>query len=138
MEFYNLHTSLREVGESLSNRLKSLVPVSTGRLKNSISYRVNKNELEIVAEDYFNYLDKGVNGTEVNYGSLYSFRTKMPPTSAFRAPTLSDRFAIATSIYKKGIKPHNFTKNLDTQDNKIVEGFGEDIETSFKKSLDVN
>lgn len=135
MEFYNLHTSLREVGESLSNRLKSLVPVSTGRLKNSISYRVNKNELEIVAEDYFKYLDKGVNGTEVNYGSLYSFRTKMPPTSV---PTLSDKFAIATSIFKKGIKPHNFTKNLDTQDDKIVDGLSEDIKTSFKKSLDAN
>lgn len=135
MEFYNLHKSLKEVGESLSNKLKSLVPVRTGKLRNSINYIVDENELTIEAEEYFDYLDKGVNGTEVSYGSLYSYTTKMPPLEAFSAPTMRGNYAIATSIYKKGIKPRNFTKGLNIKEDVIVEGFGKDIEENINKEL---
>ena len=51
---------LRPVGQDLVDQLRSLVPVRTGRLKNSISYQIQEEEdgyvISLQMEDYFKWL----------------------------------------------------------------------------------
>lgn len=38
--------------------------------------------VNVIAEDYWKYINYGVNGTQVNHGSTMSFKDKAPPRSA--------------------------------------------------------
>ena len=60
---------------------------------------------------YGKFIGQGVNGIQVNWGSPYSFRDKMPCFS-FSSYTsdLSEQFAIAASVYRNGYS----TKRLYT------------------------
>jgi hypothetical protein len=104
-------------------KLKSRVPKNTGALNKSISGEVNQEQggisLEFKALEYFAYQDEGVNGTQINRGSQFSYKDKQPPTSAFRAysNTLGGQFAIARSIREKGIPAKGFFK--DEADNDL-------------------
>ena len=97
-------------------KLKIRVPRNTGSLSKSIKGEIKATpdmvEMEFVALDYFTYQDEGVNGTQVNRGSQFSYRDKMPPTSAFKSysNSLGGQFAIAKSIQQKGIAPKRFFK----------------------------
>lgn len=132
MQLDNLHKSLLEVSEEAARSLRSLVPKRTGNLLRSIKAGVEGNEGYVEAEHYLEYIDKGVDGTEVKYGSIYKFTNKMPPISAFTAPTMSEKFAIAKSIYKKGIAPQNILENVEFNEDKLVEGFLKDIDGTIK------
>lgn len=55
-----LKLNLDKVGQDIVNQLKNLVPERTGRLKNSIKYRIVEKEdgyvVQIILEDYFAWL----------------------------------------------------------------------------------
>ena len=82
------------------------------------------------SEEYFDYQDKGVKGTEVNQNTSatpYKYGTKMPPPSSFTRYT-KDRgaqFAIAKSIQRKGIKGKNYIRkfNEDPVMSKLITEF---------------
>ena len=94
--------------------LKQETPTNTGDLRNSIDAEVipssNGAQIEVSMSYYGKFIDQGVNGIQVSWGSPYSFRDKMPPASAFSSYTsdLSEQFAIAASVYRNGIQPRDF------------------------------
>ena len=114
------------------DNLKNKDKVVSGTLHDSIKatgVRLSNKSLEIgiTMADYGGYIDKGVSGTEVKYDTPYSYKDLTPPPSKLDswivqrgiAPRNSkgqfeDRkslqFAIARSIFKKGIAPSNFLK----------------------------
>ena len=116
--------------------------------------------LDMLADFYADFVDKGVSGTEKRRmmvkldgsrkKSPYSYTSKRPPASVFSKWIIkkglkgsrdkngrfvsrkSMQFAIAESIYKRGIKASPFFTNafresFTNMDQKIVEAFALDI-----------
>lgn len=108
--------------------LKQETPINTGDLRNSIDAEVipssNGAQIEVTMSYYGKFIDQGVNGIQVSWGSPYSFRDKMPPASAFSSYTsdLSEQFAIAASVYRNGIQPRDFIQPVIDQK---MEGLGD-------------
>jgi len=142
----NLTKAKKNSSKSLYDSLKGNVKVS----KNSF-------ELGIEMEDYGIYQDKGVSGKKIKYNTPYSYSTKMPPPTKLDkwivrkgiAPRGKDgkfinrkslQFAIARSIFNKGIKPSLFLtkpfeqafKNLPDD---LVEKFGLEVLDLFDYTI---
>jgi len=100
--------------DSISDDLRIAAPELSGDLKNSIEAIVVPSssgaQIQFDMLYYGRFIDQGVNGINVSWGSPYSFRDKMPPSSAFSSYTsdLSEQFAIAASVYRNGIRPRDF------------------------------
>jgi hypothetical protein len=110
--------------------------------------------------DYGFYQDKGVSGTKVKYNTPFSYTNKMPPPKAFDkwivkkgiAPRKKDgkfttrkglQFAIARSIFEKGIKPSLFfTKPFEAAfknlPNEMIEAYGLEAEETFDTIMKEN
>ena len=132
------------------------------RLYESLGYDLkvmpNSFSMAFLMENYGEYQDKGVSGTEVKYNTPYKYTNKMPPTSVFSQWVVRKglkgtrdasgrfvsrkglQFAIAKSIFKKGIKPSLFfTKPFEAAfeglPDDIVEAFGLDVENFLKTTI---
>ena len=138
-----------KVIEESKKNLKSLNKVG-GTLENSIKggeVKVTDRSLEFGIEmaDYGVFQDKGVSGVKQKYNTPYSYKTKMPPPSKLDkwivkkgiAPRddkgkfisrKSLQFAIARSIFYKGIKPSLF---FTTPFQKYAKGLPKELETAF-------
>ena len=135
---------------------------SSKELYNSIDYdiKVSKNsfELSFLMEDYGVFQDKGVSGTEKKYNTPFKYTNKKPPASAFSKWVIKKglkgtrdkkgrfisrkglQFAIANSIYKKGIKPSlfftkPFKKAFNNLDNDLIEAYKLDVEQLIKTTV---
>lgn len=141
---------------------------ATSKLSNSLAFtkeEVGNGRwvLEFIMEYYGKFIDKGVSGTKVNRNSPHRFRSKggfqglkgMPPPSAFDQwrirrniaprddkgrflPRKAANFAIARSVFEKGIKPSLFfTKPFEAAfkdlSMTIIDDFNLEIRTIFKK-----
>ena len=100
------------------------------------------------------YQDKGVSGKKKKYNTPFSYKDKMPPSSALDKwsvrkgiaprdksgkfiPRKSINFLIARSIYNKGIKPSlfftkPFEKAYKDLPKDLVKGFINDIEITIE------
>lgn len=111
----------------------------------------NGAEINIVAEDYFKFLDEGVDGLENKHGSQFSFKTNggIPFKSASdwikaRGITLLPNFksydqmayAFAVSIKKKGIKPRNILKGIEV-DSSLEERMAKSLEAALGYSVEL-
>lgn len=132
------------------------------RLYESLGYELkvmpNSFSMAFLMENYGEYQDKGVSGKDVKYNTPYKYTNKMPPPSAFSQWVIRKglqgtrdasgrfvsrkglQFAIAKSIFKKGIKPSMFfTKPFEAAfknlPNDIVEAYGLDIEDFLKTTI---
>jgi hypothetical protein len=132
------------------------------RLYESLGYDLkvmpNSFSMAFLIDNYGIYQDKGVSGTEVKYNTPYKYTNKMPPPSAFSQWVVRKglkgtrdasgrfvsrkglQFAIAKSIFKKGIKPSLFfTKPFEAAfknlPNDIVEAYGLDVENFLKTTI---
>lgn len=132
------------------------------RLYESLGYELkvmpSSFSMAFLMENYGEYQDKGVSGTEVKYNTPYKYTNKMPPPSAFSQWVVRKglkgtrdasgrfvsrkglQFAIAKSIFKKGIKPSLFfTKPFEAAfknlPNDIVEAYGLDVENFLKTTI---
>lgn len=110
--------------------------------------------------DYGFFQDKGVSGTKKKYDTPFSYTNKMPPPKAFdkwmvkkgiaprnKAGKFQTRkglqFAIARSIFEKGIKPSLFFtkpfeqafKNLPDE---MIEAYGLEAEETFDTIMKEN
>jgi hypothetical protein len=120
--------------------LKLRVPRNTAALSKSIKGKLSGDigdtiEMEFKALDYFSYQDQGVSGTKVKRNTPFSYKDKMPPTSAFKgyANTLGGQFAMAKSIKEKGIKPKNyFRTELENDLKDLPQAIIEDLWNSIK------
>tara|TARA_R100001079_G_scaffold45334_1_gene23016 strand:+ start:153 stop:635 length:483 start_codon:yes stop_codon:yes gene_type:complete len=127
---------------------------ASGRLYNSLSYKIQGGKVKFEGLEYGLYIDQGVRGAEGHYadkatsGSPYRYTNKMPPSKAFdkwikkkgirgrdkKGRFITDKsltFLIARSIYKKGIRAtlfftKPFERGLDKYGDEIVAGYIED------------
>jgi len=104
-------------------------------------------------EEYGFYQDKGVSGVKRKFNTPFSYKSKMPPPKAFDKWTIRRgiaprgaggkfqtrkglNFAIARSIFEKGIKPSLFfTKPFEAAfknlPDDLIEGYGLEVEDLF-------
>jgi len=148
----NLTTS----GKNASKKLYNSIQGEAKAFPNSIGIYFDM-------EDYGFFQDKGVSGIKKKYNTPFSYKTKMPPPSAFDKWTIRRgiaprstkgqfqtrkglNFAIARSIFEKGIKPSLFFtkpfeaayKNLpdeliDKYGLEVIELFDSIMKPNFKK-----
>jgi hypothetical protein len=152
------------IQQSRSN-LTNLKKNSSKKLYNSIKgeSKLFKNSFGVYfsMEDYGHYQDKGVNGLKKNQNSQYSFKKGVPSKEMLQnldkwimrkgiAPRnkqgkfvnrTSLKFAIAKSIFNKGIKPSLFfTKPFERAFNKLpselVEKYGLDAISLFNSTIE--
>jgi len=146
------------------NELQRLNKDSSGKLRNSIKGEVKEmpNSIGVYfeMEPYGNFQDKGVSGTQRKFDTPYSYKTKMPPPSAFDkwivrkgiAPRSATgkfqsrkglQFAIAKSVFKYGIRPSLFfTRPFEaaykTLPDTLIDKYGLDAEQLLNEILDQN
>ena len=146
----NLTKGKKNSSKELYNSLDSEVKVS----KNSF-------QLEFLMEDYGVFQDKGVSGTEKKYNTPFKYTNKRPPASAFSQWVVRKglkgtrdkkgrfvsrkglQFAIANSVYKKGIKPSMFftkpfEKAFKNLPKELVQSFALDMETLLETTIKDN
>lgn len=126
-------------------------------LKSNVEVFKNSIAIEILMEHYGKYVDQGVSGTERRFDTPFSYRDKMPPASVFnswivkrgiaprneRGEFLSRRslqFAIAKTVYKRGIRPTRFyTDAIESAmkriPDQIAEAYALDLEFFIKQNL---
>ena len=160
MELKEIQRELNRFGkyvvqQSRSNLTKQKKNVNK-TLYNSIGYNLQQNAegytLSFEMEDYGEYQDKGVSGIKRKYNTPFKYTNKMPPPKAFDkwgiikgiAPRgkggqfekrKSLDFALARSIYYKGIRPSMFfTKPFE----KAFERLPEELAESLVKDITEN
>lgn len=98
-----------DVGQKITAEAKSLAPVDTGRLRNSINYRITGNQL-IVGPDvpYAPYQEFGT-GTRGEFrGNMYTIRPKNGRYLRFKGS--NGNWVTAKVVYHPGIPPHPFMR----------------------------
>lgn len=144
---------LQKLGKNTSGKLSNSIKGEVKEMPNSIG-------VYFEIEPYGNFQDKGVSGTERKFDTPYSYKSKMPPPSAFDkwivkkgiAPRSASgkfqsrkgmQFAIARTIFKQGIKPSLFfTKPFEaaykTLPDTLIDKYGLDAEQLLNEILDQN
>jgi len=147
------------IQQSRSNLTKGKKNTSK-ELYNSLGFKVSQSakqtSLAFEMADYGKYQDKGVSGTEKKYNTPYKYTSKMPPTKAFDkwvvrkgiAPRGSGgqfakreglKFAIAKTIFKKGIRPSLFfTKPFEAAFKRLPDELVEAYSIGLEKQIQVN
>lgn len=135
---------------------------ASGELANSLTSELDVTQrsfsLQFLMEEYGNYIDKGVSGTEKRYNTPFNYTTKKPPARAFEkwikqrgikgrdkktGRFITDKslsFALANHIYKKGHKPSlfftkPFEKYFQRLPDELIEQYGLDIEDFMQFTL---
>jgi hypothetical protein len=147
------------IQQSRSNLSKGKKNVSK-ELYNSLGYEINQKgstiSLGFDMVDYGKFQDRGVSGTEKKYNTPYKYTNKMPPAKAFDKWTIRKgiaprgkggkfekrkglNFAIAKSIYKKGIRPSMFfTKPFAAAFKRLPDELVEAYSIGIEKQIQVN
>jgi len=166
-DFKNTNEVIRKfakyvIQQSRTNLTKKRKNVNK-ELYNSLSFEQKQIQdifsLDMFMMDYGKFQDKGVNGKNKNYGSLYSFRNKKPPMQPLadwakaRNIRLRDEkgrykkgnyrtigFILQKSIYEKGIKPSLFfTKPFEKAwslfPEQFLEAYGKDMDAEFEARI---
>lgn len=145
--------NLSTKGHNASKKLYNSIKGEVKSFPNSIG-------IYFEMEDYGFYQDQGVSGKKKKYDTPFSYKSKMPPPSAFDkwtirkgiAPRKSGgqfqsrkglNFAIARSIFEKGIKPTLFfTKPFEAAfknlPDDLLEVFGLEAEQMFDDIMKQN
>ena len=136
------------ITDELEQSLDNVNRVASGKLRQSIRVDIDEEEekisLSLYMDDYWKFVDKGVDGTQVKHGSPYKFTKKNVDNDAmlsfmkFRgitgkaAKTIKPRkepipqsklneqtaFLIGRSVAKKGLKPTDFFTDVINEDLK--------------------
>jgi hypothetical protein len=126
----SVRESLKFIGDLILDIYRDKVPVKTGALRRSLSYKILVNRgtytLSLGYLFYGTFQDLGVNGTLRNHNSPYSFSSNRIAIGG------SLPFAVRKSIAEQGIRPKNWTE-LNEQD---LEQINADIQFLFGKTLD--
>jgi hypothetical protein len=129
-------------------------------LYNSLGYEISQSgstmSLGFDMVEYGKFQDRGVSGTEKKYNTPYKYTNKMPPAKAFDKWTVRKgiaprgkggkfekrkglNYAIAKSIYKKGIRPSMFfTKPFAAAFKRLPDELVEAYSIGIEKQIQVN
>ena len=126
----------KRVAQNTGALAASIIPVPTGQL----SFRLE-------AEDYFPFVDQGVNAVGTNnYGSQFSFNypgvshNMATAISQWKGLDMSHAYAVAYNIKQRGLRPKKITENvindqvLDRIANDLAEITGLMFEINFTKN----
>jgi hypothetical protein len=126
----------KKVAQNTGALAASIIPVPTGQL----SFRLE-------AEDYFPFVDEGVNAVGTNnYGSQFSFNypgvshNMATAISQWKGLDMSHAYAVASNIKQRGLRPKNITENvindqvLDRIANDLAEMTGLMFQINFTKN----
>jgi len=126
----------KKVAQNTGALAASIIPVPTGQL----SFRLE-------AEDYFPFVDEGVNAVGTNnYGSQFSFNypgvshNMATAISQWKGLDMSHAYAVASNIKQRGLRPKRITENvindqvLDRIANDLAELTGLMFEINFTKN----
>jgi len=126
----------KRVAQNTGALAASIIPVPTGQL----SFRLE-------AEDYFPFVDEGVNAVGTNnYGSQFSFNypgvshNMATAISQWKGLDMSHAYAVASNIKQRGLQPKRITENvindqvLDRIANDLAELTGLMFEINFTKN----
>lgn len=162
METNTLKSILDKLIENYKSLLTNDNKISSGELLNSISgeVRVENNLYSFVINlnDYWKFLENGVNGTAVDNGSTYSFKGKTVNTDAIerwievkpivphsinnKVPTTKQlAYLISRSIARNGIKGGHYLNNsLQSTDfvHNIIEEFSKQVNIEINKITKIN
>jgi hypothetical protein len=138
--------NLTTTGKNASKKLYNSIKGEAKAFPNSIGIYFDM-------EEYGFFQDKGVSGVKKKYDTPFSYKTKMPPPKAFDKWTIRRgiaprgaggkfqsrkglNFAIARSIFEKGIKPSLFfTKPFEAAfknlPDDLIESYGFEVEDLF-------
>lgn len=137
MEYIHLENKLAEIGaevrEKYKSKLKANGVYATGKLFNSINYKLTVKDDEI--ELYFTALDYWINIEEGRKPN-----SKMPPVDVIKKWMITRgipnkpgvAFVIARSIGKKGIKPNPFLRETRIE----IKELEPEIKIALEKDLD--
>ena len=147
------------IQQSRSNLSKGKKNVSK-ELYNNLGYEISQSgstmSLGFDMVDYGKFQDRGVSGTEKKYNTPYKYTNKMPPAKAFDKWTVRKgiaprgkggkfekrkglNYAIAKSIYKKGIRPSMFfTKPFAAAFKRLPDELVEAYAIGIEKQIQVN
>lgn len=101
---------------------------------------------EIQADDYYKFVDQGVNGIAVNHASVFSFRypgvsyNMAKAIQEWKGLEMSHAFAVASNIKQRGLKPKYITESVITDElleriaNDLAEVTGLTFEIKFEKA----
>ena len=138
--------NLTTTGKNASKKLYNSIKGESKAFPNSIGIYFDM-------EEYGFFQDKGVSGVKKKYDTPFSYKSKMPPPKAFDKWTIRRgiaprgaggkfqsrkglNFAIARSIFEKGIKPSLFfTKPFEAAfknlPDDLIESYGFEVEDLF-------
>lgn len=145
---------IQQAKTNLTKRKKNV----SKKLYNSLDYKILQDNsgsiLQFLMEQYGVYQDQGVSGTKKKYNTPFAYTNKRPPASAFDkwsirkgiAPRKDGgkfakrkglNYAIAQSIFEKGIKPSlfftkPFEKRFQTLPNDLIAAFVNDAEKTIE------
>ena len=145
--------NLTTTGKNASKKLYNSIKGEAKAFPNSIGIYFDM-------EEYGFFQDKGVSGVKKKYDTPFSYKTKMPPPSAFDKWTIRRgiaprntkgqfqtrkglNFAIARSIFEKGIKPSLFfTKPFEAAyknlPDELIDKYGLDVIELFDSIMKPN
>jgi|LakMenEpi03Aug12_release.lakeMendotaPanAssembly.Ray.scaffolds.fasta_scaffold03773_34 hypothetical protein len=122
---------------------------NTGALAQSVVYfPTGALSFEIQADDYYKFVDQGVNGIAVNHASAFSFQypgvsyNMAKAIQEWKGLEMSHAFAIASNIKQRGLKPKNITDTvindevLDMIAKDLAEVTGLTFEIKFEKTTE--
>lgn len=150
----------RVITDARSN-LKRLDKNVSGKLSRSLRYETaasqNSIEFSLFMEEYGEFQDQGVSGTITKYDTPFAYTDKMPPPSALDGwsvrrgiaprdeqgrflPRQSVNYAIATSIFRHGIRPSHFLTdafedNFRRLPQDLAEAYGLDVDNFLEFAL---
>ena len=123
------------VGNKVTADLREYIQanaMNTGALAQSVVYfPTGALSFEIQADDYYKFVDEGVNGIAVNHASVFSF--KYPGVSYNMAKAIQEwkglemphAFAVASNIKQRGLKPKHITDSVITDE--LLERIAKDL-----------
>ena len=151
-----LQDFVNEVVKNSKADLQSKGKKASGDLIRSIKGDVkaypNSIETTIYAEDYWEYVDKGVSGVKKKYQTPFKYTNKKPPVNVLQTWVKRktgkflgrDRkkiaFAIQNKIFNYGIEPtlfltSNFEKAFESLPPELIEAYALDIEDFIEFTL---
>jgi hypothetical protein len=138
------------VGNKVTADLREYIQnnaMNTGALAQSVVYfPTGALSFEIQADDYYKFVDEGVNGIAVNHASQYSFQypgvsyNMAKAIQEWKGMDMSHAYAIATNIKQRGLRPKHITDNvindkvLEMIANDLTEITGLTFEIKFEKA----
>lgn len=132
-ELSDVEKAIGEFIERVVENINKKDVIDTGNITNITAEDTGKG-FQIIAPAYLDFQSKGVNGTEVNHNSPYSFKDGPENAPSPKAlESWSERrglnaFAVSKSIQKKGITPKNLWEG---EVEKLADDVGEEIANSI-------